>query len=244
MTRALALVAGCFVAYMSLAISTAFSADTTKKDALKSDSAKTDSGTETLMCERGKLLLSDDLNQPLGKQWKAAKGKWEVVGGAMQGSELKADMHGAVMRTNVPVKNAVIQYSFKLQGAKSTSLSINDAKGHNSRVLITPAGFSARKDDHDHEGPDKAVLLQAVKTPIAADEWHTLVVEIQGPEFVARLDGKEVALGSHEAINVDKTNFGLTVAGESVSFKNLRIWEATPKADWAATKAKLTAVSK
>jgi len=211
---------------------------------LKSDAAKADPATETLMCERGKLLISDDLNQPLGTHWKAAKGKWEVVGGAIQGSELKADMHGAVMRTNVPVKNAVIQYSFKLQGAKTTSLSINDAKGHNSRVIITPTGFSARKDDHDHAGPDQAALLQAVKTPIAADEWHTIVVEIQGPEFVARLDGKQVALGSHESINVEKTNFGLTVAGESVSFKNLRIWEATPKADWAATKAKLTATSK
>ncbi len=191
------------------------------------------------MCERGKLLFSDDLNQPLAKHWKAAKGKWEVVGGAMQGSELKADMHGAVMRTNVPLKNVVIQYSFKLQGAKTTSLSINDAKGHNSRVLITLTGFSVRKDDHDHDGPDKAALLQATKTPIAADQWHTLVIEISGPELVARLDGKHVALGSHESINVDKTNLGLTVAGESVSFKNLRVWEATPKADWPATKAKL-----
>ncbi len=140
-------------------------ADVAKKDALKTDSAKADPAAETLMCERGKLLVSDDLNQPLGNHWKAAKGKWEVVGGATQGSELKADMHGAVMRTNVPVKNAVIQYSFKLQGAKTTSLSINDAKGHNSRVIITPTGFSARKDDHDHAGPDQAALLQAIKTP-------------------------------------------------------------------------------
>lgn len=238
--RAFTRIAIYTTAYSILAVlaATMIAAEAAKPEVGKPDAP------ETLMCERGKLLLSDDLNQPLGKHWKAAKGKWEVVGGAIQGSELKADMHGAVMRTNVQVKNAVIQYSFKLQGAKSTSLSINDAKGHNSRVMITPAGFSARKDDHDHEGPDKAALLQAVKAPIAADEWHTLVVEIQGPEFVARLDGKQVALGSHESINVEKTNFGLTVGGESVSFKNLRIWEATPKADWMATKAKLAAESK
>ena len=225
-------------------MSVALSADTSKKDATKTEASKAEPVAETLMCERGKLLLSDDLNQPLGKNWKAAKGKWEVVSGAIQGSELKADMHGAVTRTNLPLRNTVIQYSFKLQGAKSTSFSINDAKGHNSRVIITPAGFSARKDDHDHAGPDQAALLQVVKTPIAADEWHTLVIEIQGPEFLARLDGKHVALGSHDAINVEKTNIGLTVAGESVSFKNLRIWEATPKADWAATKAKLAEKAK
>lgn len=221
-------------------IPTAKSADS----AQSANNAKADPGTETVMCERGKIVLSDDLDKPLGKTWKAAKGKWELVAGSIQGSELAADMHGAVTRTNLSLRNAVIQYSFKLQGAKTTSLSINDAKGHNSRVIITPTGFSARKDDHDHEGPDKAAVLQAVKTPIAEGEWHTLVVEIQGPDFLARLDGKEIAFGSHDAINVDKSNLGLTVAGESVSFKNLRIWEATAKSDWPATKAKLTAKAK
>ena len=197
--------------------------------------------TETLMCERGKLLLSDDFDKPLGTAWRAAKGKWEIVDGATQGAELKADMHGAVVRTNLPIRNAVIQYSFKLDGAKTTSFSINDAKGHNSRVIITSDGFTARKDDHDHKGPDAAAVLQAVKTPITKGEWHTLVIEINGAEFLARLDGEHVAYGSHDAINVDKTNVGLTVSGESVSFKNLRIWEATPKTDWATTKAKLVA---
>ena len=228
------------VALFVLMISTAKSAETVPS----ANTLKADSEAETLMCERGKLLLSDDLDKPLGKAWKAAKGKWEIVGGSIQGAELAADMHGAVARVNLPHRNAVIQYSFKLQGAKTTSLSINDAKGHNSRVIITAAGFSARKDDHDHEGPDKAAVLQAVKTPIAAGEWHTLVIEIQGPDFLARLDGKQIAFGSHDAINVDKTNIGLTVGGESVSFKNLRIWEATAKSDWAATKAKLEAKAK
>ncbi len=37
--------------------------------------------------------------------------------------------------------------------------------------------------------------------------------------------------------------FGLTVGGESVSFEDLRILEATAKDDWPATKAKLAAKS-
>lgn len=195
---------------------------------------------DTLMCERGKLLLSDDFDKPLSEPWRTLKGKWEVAGGAVQGSELAADKHGAVIRANLPLHNAVIQYSFKLEGGKTTTFSINDAKGHNSRVIVNAAGFSARKDDHDHAGPDKAAVLQAVKTPIGEGEWHTLVIEFNGADFLARLDGKQVAYGSHEAIDVDKTNIGLTVGGRSVSFKNLRIWEATERADWAATKAKLT----
>lgn len=211
--------------------------------AMAEDSTSSASSLDTLMCERGKLLLSDSFETGPSKAWRLAKGKWEAVDGATQGSELEADKHVAAMRTNQKVRNFVLQYSFKLDGSKGTTLSINDAKGHNSRVLINLNSFSVRKDDHDHAGPDKAEMLQTVRTKIAPGKWHTLVVEINGPEMLARLDGELVAYGSHEAIDVDKTNFGLTVAGKSTSFKDLSLWEATPKDDWSATKAKVIARS-
>lgn len=194
---------------------------------------------KTFMTERGKLLFSDDLAQPLSKEWKAAKGKWEVVDGAIRGSELKADLHGAVARHTVPFHNVVVQYSFKLEGAKTTTFSVNATKGHLCRVLVTPTGFSVRKDDSDKTGPDQAAILEARTTPIKPGEWHTLVIEIQGKEMLASLDGKEVAFGEHAALDVPKANFGLTVAGESVSFKNLRVWEAQPSKGWEAAKARL-----
>lgn len=199
---------------------------------------------KTLLTERGKLLFSDDLNQPLSKEWKAAKGKWEVVDGVMKCSELKADNHGAVARHAMPFRNVVIQYSFKLEGAKQTTLSINLPKGHLCRVLVNPTMLQVRKDDSDKDGPDKAAILETRNVTIKPGEWHTLVVELQGKEMLASLDGKEVAFGSHDALDVDKANFGLTVAGESVSFKNLRVWEATPNKNWTTTKAKLTEARK
>jgi hypothetical protein len=104
-------------------------------------------------------------------------------------------------------------------------------------------GLHGPQGGHDRAAPDQAVVLQAVKTPISEGEWHTLVIEIHGAEFLARLDGQYVSYGSRVAINFEKTNIGLTVGGESVSFKNLRIWEATPKADWATNKAILVSKS-
>ena len=198
---------------------------------------------ETMMCERGELVFRDTMQSGPSKAWRIAKGTWEGVDGATQGSELKKDKHVAAIRVKTSVQNFVLQYSFKLDGAKMTTLSINDAKGHNSRVLINANGFSVRKDDHDHKGPDKAEMLQTVKTKIEPGKWHTLVVEFNGPEILARLDGKQIAYGSHEAIDVAKTNVGLTVGGESVSFKDLSLWKATPNADWSATKAKVIASS-
>jgi len=194
---------------------------------------------KTLLTTPGSVVFSDDMTQAPGKEWKAGKGKWQISDGVLKASELKEDMHGAVMRHQVKFENAVISYSFKFDGAKGTSLSINDAKGHNSRVSITPNGFSVRKDSHDKNVNDKAAVLMEKKVAIKPGEWHTIVIELNGKELVATLDGKETAFGEHEGVAGEKTNFGLTVAGESVSFKNFRLYEARPNKGWEATKAKL-----
>ena len=196
---------------------------------------------KTLLAERGKLLLSDDLNTAPAKEWHAAKGKWEAVDGAWHGEELASDNHPGVIRRQLKFQNAIFQYSFKLDGAKQTTLSINDEKEHLCRVLIRPNGFTVQKDDHDHDGPDKAVVFKTITTPIKAGEWHTLVVEILGEERLASLDGDKVGFGSHELIGTAKANFGFTINGQSASFKNLRVWEAVPNKNWAETKAKLAA---
>src|SRR5262245_8374632 len=195
---------------------------------------------KTLMTERGKSLIGDDFSKGLGDGWKAGKGKWENVDGVLKGVEVKDDMHAAVVRRPLPFHNAVIQYSFKLDGAKVTTFSINGAKGHICRVIVQPNGVTVQKDDQDgKDGPDKAMKLDTCPVDVKPGEWHSLVIEIQGKEMLARLDDKHVAFGANDTIDADKTNIGLTVGGESVSFKDLKVWEATTSKDWEATKAKL-----
>jgi len=192
-----------------------------------------------LLAEKGKLLFEDDLTKPLGEKWKTAKGKWEVVEGAIRGVEVKEDMHGAVTRAAFPFRDVVIRYDFKLDGAKQTSLSINQEKGHVCRVLIRPDALVVQKDDSDGKnGPDKAAVLQK-RTIEIKPGWHTLQIELVGKEMVATLDGKDVAFGEHEFLDRPKANLGFTVAGESVSFRNLKVWEATRHKDWEKTKATL-----
>ena len=197
-----------------------------------------DSQPKTLLAERGKSLLSDDLKTaPDGKEWKAAKGKWEVVGGALQGAEIPEDKHGAVTRHQLAFKDAVIQFDIKFDGARSTSLSLNDAKEHVARVILGPTGFTVQKDDHDHDGPDAAVVFGRRNVKLTPGEWHTVVVEILGDTILASVDGANPTFGSNELIATQKANLGFTVAGQSASFRNLRVWEATANKDWAKTKA-------
>ncbi len=194
---------------------------------------------ETLMCNVGKIIFSDNFDKPLAKPWRKLKGRWDIVEGTMQGAELAADKHGAVIRCAKPIHNAVIQYDFILQGTKMTTFSLNDSKGHCCRVLINNRSIVARKDKHKRIKGNKSVTLQNTKVIIPNNQWHTLLIEIHGSEMLVRLDGKQTAYGSHAEIDVKKTNFGLTVKGESASFRNLRVWEATPKKEWAANKAKI-----
>ena len=62
--------------------------------------------------------------------------------------------------------DVVITYEFKLYDCRGTSLSLNEAKGHDSRVVINANCMAVRKAGHDHDGPDKAALLQDLKIDI------------------------------------------------------------------------------
>ena len=87
-------------------------------------------------------------------------------------------------------------------------------------------------------------LLDTVPLKLEAGTWHTLLLEMQGREVVASIDGRQVAFGADEGLDVDKTSVQLRVGGESVAFKDLRVREAMPDDAWEATKARLLAARK
>lgn len=172
----------------------------------------------------GKVLFLDPLKTALDDSWKVAKGKWTLSDGAVQGAELKADMHGAVARHDVAFKDGIIEFSFKLDGARNISLSMNAQKGHICRLSIRPTGFSVAKDAQDKKAGDKGMVLSTCEVAIKPGEWHTVVLELSGEEMIATMDGKHKAAGSHPAVNKEKANIGFTVAGETASFKGLKVW--------------------
>lgn len=196
-----------------------------------------------LMTKKGKLLVSEDLNAPFSAGWTKGPGTWEVVGGVMRGTERAADMHGAVRRLPVKQQSVIIQYDFRLVGAKMTTLSLNDPKGHLARVLLRPDQFRMQKDDHDKTGPDSAVVFQQSPATFAPEVWHTLIVEFSGDEMLARV-GELAGYGRHEQLAAEKTNLGLTVSGDSAEFRRLRVWEALPNPAWESTRSRFDKAGK
>jgi len=197
---------------------------------------------QTLMCERGKELVSDDFSAAtIAKEWKVQKGTWTITDGALKGVELKSDMHAAVVRRDLKAHNFIVQFSFRFEGGRQVGLSINDTKGHVCRAIITAAQVSLVKDKADKNGPEKPNVLDRQSVVLKSGEWHTAVIEVFGKEMAGSIDGQTILFGSNDGIDVEKANFGFPIAGEGVSIDNVRVWEASAKSDWPAKRQKLQA---
>ncbi len=161
----------------------------------------------------------------LGPKWSIAKGSWEVVSGTLVGKEKAADKHAAVLSYNHPNRDSVIQFSFKLDGAKTFNLSFNHAKGHLFRVLLAPNGLEISKDKDKSDPKSKAESLGKAPTKFEAGKWYTLLVEIEGDKVTAQTDNGIKVHGSHVGLNVEKTGYRFVTAGESVTLSDIKIWE-------------------
>jgi len=134
-----------------------------------------------------------------------------------------------------------IAFEFRLDGAKSVSLSINATKDHMARVLITPTSLRVQKDDHDHDGPDKAVVFLNTAQTFEAGTWHRVVLEMVGDTMVATIDGKLSAFGRDPLFTTEKVSPGFTCSGQSATFRGFALWSAKPeaKATWKDASVKI-----
>ena len=188
----------------------------------------------------GEVIFESKLDSAPAAPWKAAKGQWELHEGVLRGSELEADKHGAVVRLPNKLTDFIIEYEFKFEGSRATSLSINAVKDHMARIAITPKSVTVQRDDNDHEGPDKAVIFARFATELAPGTWHKVRLEMVGDTMFGQV-GELAAWGSSELFSTPKMSPGFTVAGQSVDFRNFSIRAATLNPEWDSVKKALPA---
>ena len=194
-----------------------------------------------LMLERGSSVLDESFDGALdANKWTVAIGAWKVENGVLAGAERPADHHPAVIKTPFTNVTAIVQFSFLLKGESSFHFSLNDAGGHNSRVVVRNNSVAMRKDLDKKDPRSFAPLLDETGAAIAPDTWHTMIVELNGPEMLVRVDEGIFVYGSHPGINKEKKELGFPVIG-AAPFDNVKVWNATPSPNWPAEKAKLVA---
>ena len=178
-------------------------------------------------------------------------GQWKQVDGRFQGSENPQVKHPATASYGIKYQDIILQCQVRLEDveldkdpahgrkARYLQLRATNEKSYLCSLNVNPGGFSIVKDDNDRDGPDQMQVLVTRKQAHALGQWHTVLIEIMGDEYVATVDGHAIT-GRHPAIAQLKHSF-MIVTGPEGSVRDLRLWEAKPNADWPMTRAGLVA---
>jgi len=210
------------------------------------------------------LFEDDFSRTDLAPKWKVGKGFFEVKDGVVTISENPDDKHGAYayVRPVFQFKDIVVEYAAKLEGSRSCNLMVNDTTykeshaGHILRASLYPGRvdladqkFGNMNNDYYEKMKDpkttdeeKKKLRESIKDKGAGfkaeadlSQWHTIRVEIVGDEMLMSIDGKPAGyLKSPGLDHPAKNSIGFEVGGKSSLVKGMKIWEASPSADWAA----------
>jgi hypothetical protein len=181
----------------------------------------------------GAIVLEDsfDRTEP-GKEWKGVKGEWKIVDGVIVGKELEADKHAAVMNFHTRNRNSIVRLSFKFEGSTpGFNFSLNHAKGHLFRVVVTEAALIVRTDADKKDKSIKSELIGQAKGKFEKGQWYTLQVEMVGDKVVAMTDNGLKVSVQHARLDTDKPNYRFVMKGESLAIDDVKVWSA----EWITT---------
>jgi hypothetical protein len=179
------------------------------------------------LAKPGKIVVEESFDAAaLGKDWSAPKGDWQPRDGVLVGREKKEDKHAAVLSFGKQNRDSIVRFAFKLDGAKSMSLSLNAAKGgHLFRVSIAPESVTLLKDKDKKDPASKSVALAKADAKFNDGKWHTMLVEIQGADVAVQTDHGVKLKGSHPTLDVDKTGYRFVTAGASLLVDDVKVWD-------------------
>jgi hypothetical protein len=189
------------------------------------------------MCKKGELLWEEKFEgSEFPKDWYKGKGNWVVENGSLKGAELPADAHQAYTSRKVTEINAIIQFSFKLDGAKGMG-AFFDGKEHVSALSFGPDAFSIRK--MSGIGPTtKSSEIDSTKMKLNDGAWHSVVWEIYGDEMVAAIDDQQMVLAKADGLSSDRSHLELnTGGGQWALFKDVKVWKAELDEKWPQKRA-------
>ena len=180
-----------------------------------------------LLNQPGKLVVDEKFaGDALPGSWGGVQGDWQVRDGAVVGKEKASDEHPAVLFLNQPHRDAIVRFSFKLDGAKGFNLSFNQLKGHLFRVTVAADGLTLSKDKDKQDPKSKVVQLGKAAGKFEAGKWHTLLLETKGGKVSVQADNGAKVEGSHPELDVDKTGYRFIVRGESLRLSDVKVWQA------------------
>ena len=198
----------------------------------------------TKLVKPGKLIATEkfDREDSVGTQkkrgttgWATVLGDWKIVDGAAYGiseppSKKRPKGHAAGCDQIVDLDDFVISGEFKLGDAHQVGVITRDSNQpplHLGRVLITKKSIWIQKMTGISKETRSEVLTK-IDVPVDTNTWHTFVIEVQGSQFLARIDD-HILKAKHPRFADRKGRIGFIAGGEGAQFRNVSLWEAKKK---------------
>ena len=181
---------------------------------------------EPVLAKVGSPVIQESFDKPLRIPMVPVKGQWKVVDGVLTGKELAADQHAAVLNYQKRNRNSVVRFSFQVDNKTSGfNFSLNHARGHLFRVVVTPQVLSVRLDKDKKDPKSKPLALGNAKASFKKGQWYTMQVEMVGDKVVVQTDNGATVKAAHEKLDTDKPNYRFVMRAESLSIDDLTIWD-------------------
>lgn len=160
-----------------------------------------------VFAEEPKILLKEAFNDELSKDWFWGLGTWKAENGVLRGFESGPRRHGPVKVRKLPLKDAVVECEFRLNGkATFAGIIFNGSQERGHIVHLIMSKDQLRVMSHPKKGESKELLK--VPTKLAIGEWHRVRLEFRGAVLTASVDGQNIT-AEHACIAEEKQTFGL-----------------------------------
>ena len=157
------------------------------------------------------VLLEEPFTSELSKDWYWGLGTWKAEKGILRGFESGPRRHGPVKVRRMPLRDAVVEFEFRLAGkATFAGIIFNGSQERGHIVHLVMAKDAIRIISHPAKGETKELLKVPAK--LAAGEWHRVHLELRGASLSAVVDDQKVS-AEHACLSEEKLTFGL--GGES-----------------------------
>ena len=153
------------------------------------------------------VRLEETFTTELSKDWFWGLGTWTTKAGVLRGFESGARRHGPVKMRRFPIKDAVLECDFRLEGkATFAGIIFNGSQERGHIVHLVMGIDTLRVLAHPKKGENVELLKQP--NILAVGDWHHVKIEFKGETLTATIDGKTVS-ASHPCIAEEKQTFGL-----------------------------------
>ena len=182
-------------------------------------------------------LVTDSFErEELGKGWTTQTGSWEIVDGALRGTEIKADKHSAAARRVVETKDAVYTLRFRLsEGARGFHFGFDpkrgslDKKGHLFSVIVDTKGWKILKHvDKNRREEDPNEILATDPHAFEPGKWYDLHLTTIGTSVTAKISGLEPLQAEHPTFSVPKPTLVFRVIGDAVDIDDIQVSAIEP----------------